>query len=210
MDWLLHIANVLYLFSYSVKDIMLLRVLTVVAACCLLPYFFFQPEPMLAAIAWNVLFTFMNLYRIVLLYRERRPVYFDEKETELYQSAFPSLTDHQFAKLLKIASWKDSTAKDCLFDTGAVINQFIALNSGLIDIRKNGSVLAQREKGDFVGETCLLTDEPIKAKVVVQEDAHYATWSREELKALLDDDPLLHASLQKDISHSLIRQMNAA
>lgn len=210
MEWLLHIANVLYLASYSVKDIMALRVLTVVAASCLLPYFFFQPEPLMAAIAWNVLFTVMNLYRIVLLYRERRTVYFDEKETELYRAAFPSLTNQQFGKLLKIASWKDSKAKDCLFDTGAVLDQFIALNSGQVNIQKNGSVLAQREKGDFLGESCLLTDQPIKARVVVDQDAHYATWSRDELKALLEEDAVLHASLQKVISQSLIKKLEAA
>ena len=210
MDWLLHIANVLYLFSYSVRDFMLLRVLTVVAACCLLPYFFFQPEPLIAAIAWNVLFTVINLYRIVLLYRERQPVYFDEKETELYRNAFPSLTNQQFGKLLKLANWEDSKASECLYDTGAIIDRFIALNSGLVDIRKNGSILAQRTKGDFLGEGCLLTDEPIRARVVVNEDAHYATWSRDELKQLLDDDPQLHASLQKDISQSLIRKLEAA
>ena len=210
MDVLLHIANILYLFSYSVKDIMLLRVLTVVAATCLLPYFFFQPEPMIAAIAWNVLFTVMNVYRIVLLYLERRPVYFDEREQELYKAAFPSLSPHQFAKLLKIAAWKESKVKDLIFDRGAVLDQFIALREGCVDIRSNGRVVEQRNPGDFIGETCLLTEAPIKASVVVNEDAHYAAWPRGELKALLDEDPNLHASLQRIISQTLIRKLEAA
>lgn len=210
MDALLHVANVLYLFSYSVKDIMLLRVLTVVAATCLLPYFFFQPEPMMAAIAWNVLFTVMNVYRIVLLYLERRPVYFDEKEQELYKAAFASLSPHQFAKLLKIANWKEGKVQDLLFDNGAVLDQFIALRQGRVDIRRDDRVLEQRNRGDFIGETCLLTEAPIKASIVVNEDAHYATWPRTELKALLEDDPNLHASIQQLISRTLIRKLEAA
>lgn len=210
MDILLHIANVLYLFSYSVKDIFLLRLLTVVAATCLLPYFFFRPEPLLAAIAWNVLFTVINLYRIVLLYRERRPVYFDDREQALYDSTFSTLTRHEFAKLLKIISWKEAKAMDCLFQQGSTIEEFIALGSGIVDIRNNGRVLAQRVRGDFVGEGCLLTEDPITARVVVHEDVHYASWSRQELKKLLDEEPTLHASFQRVISQSLIRKLEAA
>ena len=32
MDYLIHIANVLYLFSYSMRDILGLRILTIAAA----------------------------------------------------------------------------------------------------------------------------------------------------------------------------------
>ena len=39
IPWI-HVANVLYLASYSVRDILWLRILTVVAALCLLPYYF--------------------------------------------------------------------------------------------------------------------------------------------------------------------------
>ena len=49
MDILIHVANVLYLFSYLMRDILWLRILTVVAACCLMPYFYFRPEPLMPA-----------------------------------------------------------------------------------------------------------------------------------------------------------------
>ncbi len=60
----IHIANVLYLLSYSVKDMLWLRCLTVVAALCLLPYYYVQPVPLTAAIAWNMLFIGINLIQI--------------------------------------------------------------------------------------------------------------------------------------------------
>ena len=39
MDVLIHVANVLFLLSYSVRDILWLRLLTVVAIISLLPYY---------------------------------------------------------------------------------------------------------------------------------------------------------------------------
>lgn len=62
MDYLVNIANVLYLVSYYMKDMVWLRVLTVVAAGMLLPYFWFRPEPMVAPVLWNLFFIALNLY----------------------------------------------------------------------------------------------------------------------------------------------------
>ena len=44
MDYLVHIANLLYLASYVMRDLIRLRVLTVVAASCLIPYLYLQPK----------------------------------------------------------------------------------------------------------------------------------------------------------------------
>ena len=44
-ELLIHAANVLYIFAFMVRDILWLRILTVVAAACLIPYFYFRPEP---------------------------------------------------------------------------------------------------------------------------------------------------------------------
>ena len=74
MDYLINIANILYLFSYLVRDILWLRILTVIAASCLIPYFYFRPDPLIIAIYWNLLFTSLNIFWIGRLLIERRPV----------------------------------------------------------------------------------------------------------------------------------------
>ncbi len=64
MDILICVANGLYLLSYVMKDILRLRVLTVVAASFLVVYFYFQPVAMMTAIYWNLFFIALNLYQI--------------------------------------------------------------------------------------------------------------------------------------------------
>ncbi len=71
MDALIHAANVLYLVTCFMRDILWLRVFTVIAASCLAAYFYFGFVPLLPAVYWNLVFISLNLYRIVRLILER-------------------------------------------------------------------------------------------------------------------------------------------
>lgn len=74
LDYLVNAANVLYLLSYFVRDMMKLRMLTVAAASCLIFYFYSQPEPLMACIWWNLFFVGQNLVGIARLLIKRRRV----------------------------------------------------------------------------------------------------------------------------------------
>ena len=64
METLVYIANVLYLASYFVQDMLRLRVLTVFAAACLIGYFYLQPAPMMTVVYWNLFFVALNIVQI--------------------------------------------------------------------------------------------------------------------------------------------------
>jgi hypothetical protein len=64
LDLLIHAANVLYLVAFMVRDILWFRILAVVAAACLISYFYLRPDPRLASIYWNLVFTTVNIYWI--------------------------------------------------------------------------------------------------------------------------------------------------
>ena len=72
MEWLVNGANILYLASYFVRDILVLRTLTVVGAAALIPYFWLQPDPLMGPVYWNLLFIAINLYRICRRNRQER------------------------------------------------------------------------------------------------------------------------------------------
>lgn len=71
MEALVYAANILYLFSYMVRDILHLRLLTIVAACCLVTYFYNQPEPLMTVVCWNVFFVALNALQLFRILRER-------------------------------------------------------------------------------------------------------------------------------------------
>ena len=71
MDALIYVANGLYLLSYAVRDILYLRLLTVVAACCLATYFYNQAEPLMTVVYWNMFFIALNVAQLSWIVRER-------------------------------------------------------------------------------------------------------------------------------------------
>jgi len=72
MEAFVYAANFLYLTSYLVRDILHLRMLTIVAACCLVTYFYNQAEPMMTVVCWNLFFVALNIFQLTRIYLERR------------------------------------------------------------------------------------------------------------------------------------------
>ena len=79
MELLIYFANMLYLVAYAVRDIMHLRMLTIVATCCLAVYFYNQAQPMMTVVYWNVFFLLLNAVQLGRIYWERMGM--DEDET---------------------------------------------------------------------------------------------------------------------------------
>jgi len=71
MELLIYVANTLYLVAYAVRDILHLRMLTVVATCCLAVYFYNQSQPMMTVVYWNVFFVALNAIQLGRIYLER-------------------------------------------------------------------------------------------------------------------------------------------
>jgi hypothetical protein len=49
-----------------------LRMLTLVAATCLMSYFYLLPEPLLLVVGWNLVFIALNVVQLIRLVAERR------------------------------------------------------------------------------------------------------------------------------------------
>lgn len=71
MELLIYVANALYLASYAVRDILHLRILTIVATCCLAVYFYNQEQPMMTVVYWNIFFVALNAIQLGRIYWER-------------------------------------------------------------------------------------------------------------------------------------------
>jgi hypothetical protein len=207
---IVHVANILYLLSYTVKDMLWLRCLTVVAALCLLPYYYVQPVPLTAAIAWNLLFIGINLIQIVLLVRERRPVMLTEDQQRLYHLAFQSVTTREFLKLLELARWEEAADGQFIVRKGQDIDRMMVIHSGSASIRSGERTVAQLGPGQFVGEMSFITGDTTSADVVALKTLRYVSWSKDSLRCLLDERPQLKVALQDAIGTDLVGKLKAS
>ena len=90
MEALIYAANILYLLSYLVRDILHLRLLTIVAACCLVTFFYNQAEPLITVICWNLFFVGLNALQLTRIlwdrYQKRTNVQHQTADSAVYAS----------------------------------------------------------------------------------------------------------------------------
>ena len=71
MDAFLYVANGLNLLSYTVRDILHLRLLTLASVSCLALYFGSRPEPLVEVVCWNLVFLLLNTVHLGRILRHR-------------------------------------------------------------------------------------------------------------------------------------------
>lgn len=207
LEVLINTANILYLFSYMVRDILWLRILTVIAALCLMPYFYFQAVPIMTPIYWNIGFTTLNIFWISLLLLERRPVKLTPREERLCELVFRTMTPREMIKILKLATWKTAETDECFIARGTRLDELIVIYSGRACVEVEGKVVAEILPGQFIGSVSYITDETAPANIVALEPTCYVIWPKAKLKKFLDGNSELHTALEKTLAMDLARAL---
>ncbi len=207
---MLHIANVLYLASYLVRDILWLRLLTVVAMLCLFPYYFTcADEPLWMPIFWQGLFLAVNLFQIGLIVRERWPRELHDAERQLYDTVFSDLSPGEFVKLLKVGGWREASEGESLVADGSVVEHMMVLTDGAAEVRKGDKTLATLEPGQFVGEMSFLTGHVAGADVVAPRSTKLMSWAQSELEAFLDRNPSISFKVRGVLGRDVVQKLRA-
>ncbi len=208
-ELLIHAANLLYLFAFMVRDILWLRILTVVAASCLIPYFYFQPVPLMTAIYWNLAFTALNLFWVVRLFLERRPVKLSEEERRLCELVFRTMTPREMIKILKLASWQSAVAGECFVERGKPLDRLMVIYSGKACVEVDGKNVTELQPGQFIGSISYITEETAPANIVSLEPTRYVSWPKSKLQDFMKKNPDLHTALKTTLAIDLTRWLQA-
>ena len=196
-----HLAFGLIAFSFLVKDILWLRVVSIVASLFSVLYNFYIPaEPMWLAINWNIVFVLVNIYHIAVIIYEKRPVHMDDKNNELYETLFKDLTPVEYLKISKAAIWKTFKSGEVLTRQQHLVPDLVLIYNGTVDVSVRGKKVAQLKDGQFVGEMSFLTEKSATADCIVKHDAECLVWKQREFKELLKRNPSLYFTLQTLLS----------
>jgi len=196
-----HLAFGLIAFSYLVKDIMYLRILSIVASLFGMFFNYTVPvEPMWLPIGWNGLFVLVNLYHISILLYEKRPINMDDKNTELYETLFKELTPVEYLKISKAAQWQHYEPDDVVIRQLHLVPDLILIYNGTIDVMVDNNKVAELRDGQFVGEMSFLTEKSATATCVVKHATECLVWKQKEFKELLKRNPSLYFTIQSLLS----------
>ena len=196
-----HLAFGLIAFSFLVKDILYLRLVSVLASLFSVFYNYTIPiEPMWLAINWNIVFILVNIYHIAVLIYEKRPVQMSPKYKELYETMFKDMTPVEFLKITKIADWIHFKRGEVITQQKHTVDTLNLIYNGTVDVAVDGVKVAELKDGQFVGEMSFLTEKPATATCVVKHDTELLVWKQEQFKELLKRNPSLYFTIQSLLS----------
>lgn len=203
LDVWLNAANAIYLVSYAVRDILWLRVLTVVAAALLIPYYAMQVVPLRAAIDWNIVFIVVNFYWIVRLIIERQPVHLTPDEARMRELSFPSLTAREARDLYATGGWEDIAPESSMVVHDREHQKFSVILRGDSDVLYQGATISQLGEGQFVGTIDIKADVLHDLDVVARTTMRVMCWRRDILSDFMAQRPDVQLALQRSVGYEL-------
>jgi len=196
-----HLAFGLIAFSFLVKDIFWLRIVSIAASLFSVFYNYFIPmEPMWLAINWNFVFVVVNVYHIAVILYEKRAGKMDGRNEELYQTLFKEMTPVEYLKISRAAEWVSLKSGQRIITQGMPVPDLYLIYNGTVDVVVDGDGVAQLKDGEFVGEMSFLTEKVATATCKVKYDTICLVWKQREFKELLKRNPSLYFTIQSVLS----------
>jgi hypothetical protein len=190
------LANLIFLGAYLVKDILWLRLLTIVGSLVVIPFYLLQTDTLWTPIMWSGVFIGVNAVRAWGIVKERRPVTFTGDEQFLYDNTFNTLSPQQFKRLLAIGEWQDLERGSVLHSTGDPPDSLEAVVRGELEARRHGRVLGHaRRRSRGPGQRAGWLARALRRKVT--QPARIIRWRRADLQRFAGADESLTSALRK-------------
>ena len=204
-----HLAFGLIAFSFLVKDILWLRIVSILASLFSVLYNWVIPvEPMWIAVGWNIVFIILNLYHIAVIIYEKRPIKMAPKDKELYETLFKDLSPVEYLKISKVARWEKYKSGETIIRQEHLVPDLILIYNGTVDVVVDKEKVAELRDGQFVGEMSFLTEKSATATCIVKHDTECLVWKQPEFKDLLKRNPSLYYTIQSLLSNQLVSYSN--
>jgi hypothetical protein len=202
-----HLANLIFLGAYWVKDILWLRLLSILGSLVVIPFYLLRPEPLWPPIMWSCVFISVHALRAWGIVKERRPVAFTGDEQLLYEKTFSTLSPQQFKRLLAIGEWQDLERGHVLHYTGDPPDSLEAVVRGELEARRHGRMLGHARPGDLVGLASVLRSSPELYDATVTQPARVMRWRRADLQKFAGADESLTSALRKIAGAALAEKL---
>ena len=204
MSSMVHLANVLVLGSFCVKDILWLRVLSIAAAFFFILYFF--DAELYPPIYWNALFSAVNLFQLGTSLLRRRPLSLTLREQQLREHVFPDLLPHELRDLVSIATLRQSSPGERLVYTGQDSGSIFLIVKGTVEVSAGETLLNRLGPHRFFGEMSFLSGTSSEVQVTTATDLRVLIWPRELLQSHLQQEPGTARLLRRRLGEEMIRK----
>jgi CRP-like cAMP-binding protein len=212
-QWFLHAGNILLVVSYSVRDILWLRVFAFAASAITLPYYYFQATTLWDVIAWTALFMGINGFHICRLWLERRPVALSPDEQRLYDLTFFALPKRRFRDLVRLGRWEDVPQHGTVMREGERLTSLVVPLSTCISASRGAVRIGDFAAGDIIGGAAITSGRGASLDAIAQRARRVLRLPVEAVIRMAQQDPQLEKTLarigREDLAHKLERLAGA-
>ena len=202
------VANTSYallLASYIMRDILWLRVLTVISLLFEIPYFYFQPDPLWAGIGWDGAFIAINVFWITILVFERRPVHFTPEQKRLWETALHRLKPRHARRLFEAGTLKSLAPNETVVTRGGTMDEVALISEGKVKLMIDEKKIEELGPGHFVGVALFLDDQSRATTTVIPvENTRVITWKVDELRKLMKKDNELSTAIEATMAVDMV------
>jgi hypothetical protein len=203
-----HLASLLTMAAYLLKDILWLRLLSILACFAGIVFDYFVPAtPLWSVIYWNILFATINIVQIAIIIRERTGIHFTEEEKELHDTLFKNFAPFEFMKLMRIANWLEAKQGEVLAVEKQSLSAVMLIYNGLVGVETNGKEVVRLRDGNFIGEVSFFTGGAASATVRALQPTRYIAWPKDAISKLLNRNPSMRIAMQSMLSTDLSKKL---
>ena len=203
-----HIASLLTVAAYILKDILWLRILTILSCFAGIAFNYFVPAtPLWTVIYWNVLFAVINIVQVAIIIKQRSGVHFTEEEKELHETLFKNFAPFEFMKLMRVGKWMEAKQGQSLVTEKQPIDSVMLIYNGQVSVETNGQEVAKLKDGNFIGEVSFITGGAATATVRALQPTRYIAWPKEAISHLLNRNPSMSFAMQSLLSTDLSKKL---
>jgi CRP-like cAMP-binding protein len=207
INGLVNLSNIVFLVAFSIRDVLMLRILSLVGEGVILPYYYFQNEKLWLPILWSAAFMMVNAVRIVAVILERRPVILSSREEQLYRVAFSSIDRREFLSLVSLVQWVDCSPGEVILAKGQLISHAVVVISGEIEAVLSSKTRVALRPGQLVGTAAAYCGLASPVEFVARGPASLAKWDRGQLTEFTASRPLLRAKLLAIVNADLVAKL---
>jgi Popeye protein conserved region len=203
---LVHVAAVFTLLCFLFRDQVKLRIFAAIGDLLLSVYYYLAfADPLWNPMVWSLLNVIINTTMILLILRDGREGGMSDDELSLFRN-LDTLSPGQFRKLAKRGTWARAEESVTLTTEGEALDTLHYVLSGNVMIRKADRDLPVQPKL-FIGELAFLRKRPATATVTISGDAHYISWSHDDLDKLFHRNDELRTAMQLMLGRDMAEKM---
>lgn len=191
------IVNAAYFLTFTalaVREIYWLRIILTLAQLGQLTHAYMNVD--FSKGIWTCIFITINIYQIVMIYLNRRELAIPEEIRDLYENIFHTQSNREFLNFWDMGR-VCQIEKGSLIKAGDMQSDLMLILNGKADVIRDGKQVVTLERGQFIAEISYITNNPVSADVMVNDELLFYTWSRDTLEKLRKSSPIIMAKLDR-------------